>query len=72
MPTNSDISKKLAYSVPEFCAVASIGRSLVYDEIASGRLKTFKVGRRRLIPATEGQRWMESLIAAEAAEPEAA
>ena len=72
MPTNSDISKKIAYSIPEFCVVASIGRTLVYNEIASGRLKTVKVGRRRLIPTTEGQRWIERLIAAEAVEPEAA
>ncbi len=29
----------------------SLGRSLVYAEIAAGRLRSVKVGRRRLVPA---------------------
>lgn len=28
----------------------SLGRSLVYSEIAAGRLRSIKIGRRRLIP----------------------
>jgi len=28
----------------------SVGRSTVYDLIRSGRLRSFKVGRRRLVP----------------------
>lgn len=38
--------------VGEAAAAMSIGRSLVYAEIAAGRLRSVKVGRRRLIPAS--------------------
>jgi excisionase family DNA binding protein len=36
--------------VEEAARVLGIGRSLVYDLIRSGRLRSFKVGSRRLIP----------------------
>lgn len=38
--------------VEEAARALGIGRSLVYDLIRSGRLRSFKVGSRRLIPAT--------------------
>ncbi len=38
-------------SIDEAAAMLRLGRSLVYSEIAAGRLHTIKVGRRRLIPA---------------------
>jgi excisionase family DNA binding protein len=38
-------------SVDEAGATLNLGRSLVYQEIAAGRLRTLKVGRRRLVPA---------------------
>ncbi|MFY1652481.1 excisionase family DNA-binding protein [Solwaraspora sp. WMMB762] len=37
--------------VEEAARELGIGRSLVYDLIRSGRLRSFKVGSRRLIPA---------------------
>jgi excisionase family DNA binding protein len=39
------------YSTDQAGAMLSLGRSLVFSEIASGRLGSVKVGRRRLIPA---------------------
>lgn len=36
--------------VEEAARALGIGRSLVYDLIRSGRLRSFKVGSRRLIP----------------------
>ena len=36
--------------VEEAAQALGIGRSLVYDLIRSGRLRSFKVGSRRLIP----------------------
>ncbi len=44
---------KLAYSVLESCAALGITRPTLYGLIADGRLRTIKVGARRLIPATE-------------------
>ncbi|MEV4764709.1 MULTISPECIES: helix-turn-helix domain-containing protein [unclassified Micromonospora] len=37
--------------VEEAAQALGIGRSLVYDLIRSGRLRSFKVGSRRLIPS---------------------
>ncbi|MEV5692462.1 helix-turn-helix domain-containing protein [Micromonospora globbae] len=37
--------------VEEAARALGIGRSLVYNLIRSGRLRSFKVGSRRLIPA---------------------
>lgn len=50
-------------SVQAFCAWASIGRTKFYQEIDEGRLQTVTVGRRRLVPATEAQRWLDQLLA---------
>jgi excisionase family DNA binding protein len=38
--------------VNEAAAACGVGRSLLYDEIAAGRLRSIRVGRRRLIPAS--------------------
>ena len=38
-------------SIDEAGAALSLGRSLLYAEIGAGRLRSVKVGRRRLIPA---------------------
>lgn len=39
------------YSIDQAAAALGLGRSLLYAEIAAGRLRTIKVGRRRLCPA---------------------
>ena len=38
-------------SIDEAAAMLGIGRSLAYQEIAAGRLRSLLVGRRRLVPA---------------------
>jgi len=40
---------KLGYSVPEFAQMIGLCVDTVYKEINSGRLKSFKVGKRRII-----------------------
>ena len=52
---------KIAYSISEFCAACSVGRTFVYQEISTGRLAARKAGRRTLIDATEASRWLASL-----------
>lgn len=60
--------QRLAYSIPEFMVDAGIGsRSTVYREIAEGRLKTIKLGRRRLIPYEYAQDWLKKLQQEDAA-----
>jgi excisionase family DNA binding protein len=38
-------------SVDEAGAALGLGRSKIYGEIAAGRLRTIRAGRRRLVPA---------------------
>jgi excisionase family DNA binding protein len=52
---------RLAYSIPEACAVASIGRSALYEEIKTGRLRAVKSGRRTIILARDLRSWVENL-----------
>jgi hypothetical protein len=52
---------KIAYSIPEFLAACSLGRTFVYEEIKAGRLRAVKAGRRTLIEAAEGRRWLSAL-----------
>ena len=50
-----------AMSVDEFCRWARIGRTSTYNEIANGRLRALKVGRRTVIPAEAARQWLEAL-----------
>ncbi len=52
---------KRAYSIPEVCEQASIGRTRLYSEISNGRLRTVKCGRRTLIRAEDMDAWLRSL-----------
>ena len=47
-------------SIPEFTKRNSVGRSKVYAEIKSGRLKAVKVGRRTLISFEAETEWRNS------------
>lgn len=42
---------KLLYRVPEAMTLLSISRTVIYEEIRSGRLRSVKRGCTRLIPA---------------------
>jgi excisionase family DNA binding protein len=46
----SNVSKQL-YRVPEAMEILSHTRSVIYEQIRSGRLRTVKLGRTRLVPA---------------------
>ncbi|HEX4712749.1 DNA-binding protein [Phenylobacterium sp.] len=55
MPTNRE-PERIAYSVKAFCEATSFGKTKVHELLKSGRLKSVKVGGRRLILASETQR----------------
>jgi excisionase family DNA binding protein len=40
------------YSIPEAAEFLGIGRSSLYREIGAGRVRSLRVGRRRLVAAT--------------------
>lgn len=51
---------KLAYSINDVLQIVSVGRSFLYEEIRAGRLKAFKVGKRRLIADEDLRAWISS------------
>lgn len=47
-------------SVPEAAAAMGVRRSLIYAEMGAGRLRSIKVGRRRVIPASAISDYLEA------------
>ena len=56
--------RRLAYGINDAVKATSIGRSLLYEQIRAGKLKTFKIGSRTLIAADELTAWLASYQAA--------
>ncbi|GIF04698.1 helix-turn-helix domain-containing protein [Actinoplanes siamensis] len=46
------ITQKALYRIPEAMRMLSLSRSVIYELIRSGRLRTVKEGRTRLVPAS--------------------
>lgn len=61
-------SSRGAFSVDEFCAWASIGRSKFYKEVAVGRLRLRKIGRKSVVTMPDAQAWLSSLPTANLSE----
>jgi excisionase family DNA binding protein len=57
----------LAHSPPRAAQRLGISTRAVYSHIATGELRSFKDGKRRLIPDTELQRFVARRMAAAAA-----
>ena len=43
---------QVAYGIEDASRLLGLGRTTVFAEISAGRLKSFRVGKRRLVPAT--------------------
>ena len=52
---------KALYRVPEAMRVLSLSRSVIYEVIRSGRLRTVKEGRTRLVPASAIDEYVDLL-----------
>jgi len=50
-----------AYTIDDFCRLHRVGRTFAYQEIAAGRLKIRKAGRKTLILPEAAEEWRESL-----------
>lgn len=59
------MSEKLLLDIADAMEQTGLGRSKLYELIATGQLGSVKVGSRRLIPAAELQRFVDSLWDAE-------
>ncbi len=60
MHTDTIHKYRLAYGINDALAVVPVGRSLLYEEIKAGKLKTFKIGSRTLIAAEDLSAWLNS------------
>jgi excisionase family DNA binding protein len=61
MANNKNTEPPLLDSINQAAATLGISRSLLYKQINSGRLKSVKVGKRRLIPRDAQREWLASL-----------
>ena len=59
--THLPTSRDEAFRVEEFCALFRIGKTKFYEEVASGRLKTFPIGRRRRVSRAAAEAWVRGL-----------
>jgi excisionase family DNA binding protein len=51
----------LSYTIEEASKITGLGRTRLYEELNSGRLKGVKAGRRTLILHISIQEWLENL-----------
>ncbi len=58
---------KLAYSVGKFADLTDLGRTTLYGAIKDGSLVARKRGKRTVIVASDGLRWLKSLTPAKGA-----
>jgi excisionase family DNA binding protein len=63
--------EQLALTVSEACAAARVGRTVLYQAIASGVLVARKRGRRTLVLPADLKRWIEQLPAIKSKDSEA-
>jgi excisionase family DNA binding protein len=59
--TNSQNTSREALSIAEACVMAGIGRTKIYEAIASGKLTARKCGKRTLILREELRQFLASL-----------
>ena len=55
------MSDRIAYSPDEAAHRASVGRTLIFAEIKSGRLKAYKAGARTLVTDEALKAWIAGL-----------
>jgi excisionase family DNA binding protein len=64
-----DTTDRITAPINEFCRLAGIGRSLVYEMLGDGRLESITIGKRRLIVLASYHRLIERRRADQPAPP---
>jgi excisionase family DNA binding protein len=59
LPMHTNTPTLLAYGITQAVEATSVGRSLLYEQIKAGNLKTFKIGTRTLIATEDLVAWLE-------------
>ena len=60
-------ARQRAFSIQEFSLIYGPGRTKVYEELKSGRLRGRKVGRRTIVSEDDAEDWLRRLPVFEAA-----
>jgi excisionase family DNA binding protein len=60
-----------AFSIAEFCRFYGIGQTYTYHEIAEGRLRAVKAGRRALVTREAADAWLATLPSVQTSRPTA-
>jgi excisionase family DNA binding protein len=55
-------TRQQLYRIPEAMRLLSLSRSVIYEQIRAGRLKSVTQGRTRLVPATAIIEYVELLV----------
>lgn len=51
---------KMLLTIEEAAGLLSMGRTKVYEELKSGRMRSVKIGRSRRIARAELERWVDA------------
>ena len=57
--TELHATARVNWRVDDFCRAHGIGRTLFYDEVKRGEIKTIKIGKRTLVPDSEARAWQD-------------
>lgn len=52
----------LLYSIHDACAALGMGRTWLYEQIKSGRIRTVKLGTRTMVPVQELERFISDVM----------
>ena len=55
------MGEKQAYSVSEFLAAFSVDKHLFYEEVRRGRLRTYMMGRKRMVSRAAAIEWQSKM-----------
>jgi hypothetical protein len=55
------LPRRLAYGIDELVKFVGVGRSTLYAEMAAGRLKGSKVGRRTIVTRANAVAWLRTV-----------
>jgi hypothetical protein len=50
--------ERLGLSIAQFCAMSSLGKTFVYEEIKNGRLRIRKFGKRTIVLLEDARRYL--------------
>jgi len=57
------VVERMMLSISEVMEVTGLHRTMIFEELSRGRLRSVRVGRRRLVPRDELERYVEMLKA---------